>query len=119
MPLNNVDMTTSISEYFTAVDEVASVTYFNTDAFSSWKSAFRECVKLSSKVINGQVDNETEERLEAWCTLGSDQLYGTDCIAGAVAGSKYGKANAGNINALAKINDFNWLREEFRLCQSV
>jgi hypothetical protein len=118
MPLDNVDMTTSISKYFTAVDEVASVTYFNTDEFNAWKSAFRECVKLSSKVINGQVDNETEERLEAWCTLGSDQQYGKDCIAGAQSGRAYGLANASDINALAKINNFKWL-EEFRLSQFV
>lgn len=108
-----VDMTTSFAPHFTAVDTIASVTRFNTDPFNTWKSAFRECVKLSSKVINNQVDQETEERLDVWCTLGKEQPYGEWSIKGAQEGRNYGKLNTGNANALKKINDFNWLREIF------
>lgn len=113
MDMNNVDMTTSISKNFTAVDQIASTTCFNTDAFSSWKSAFRECVKLSSKVIDGQVSKETELRLDRWCSIGLGKPFGKECIKGAVAGRTYGQENAGNIPALAKINDFEWLKDQF------
>ena len=111
--VTSADMTTSISPRFRAMQEVSNITHFNTDPFSTWRSAFRECVKLSSKVIYGQVDIETEQRLDIWCTVGSDKLYGTYAIAGANAGRLYGQENAGNKPALAKINDFNWLLSQF------
>ena len=111
MSFNSVDMTTSISEHFTAVDRVASTTYFNTDPFNAWKSAFRECVKLSSKVIDGQVDIETEDRLDIWCTMGAGVQYGVDAIEGALAGRAYGTMHKNDPAALKLINDFEWLKK--------
>jgi len=109
MDVNSTDMTTSISKMFKAMPAVSNITAFNTDPFSSWRSAFRECVKLSSRVIDGQDDEETEIRLTRWCTIGSD----LDAIAGAIAGREYGTSNKDNADALKKINDFNWLEERF------
>jgi hypothetical protein len=106
-------MTTSISSKFKAMPTVSNITAFNTDAFSTWKSAFRECVKLSSKTIDGQVDTETEERLAAWCVLNDSVAYGIYAHAGALAGQKYGQENAGNLPALSLINDFDWLQTQF------
>ncbi len=103
-------MTTSISDKFKLVDAVSNLTAFNTDAFSTWKSAFRECAKLASKSIKGQVDAETEERLEVWCTQGADKLYGEYCIAGALAGKQFALENP---NDMSKINDFDFLIELF------
>ena len=51
-----------ISNKFKVVNKISNITAFNTDEFNTWKSAFRECVKLASKVIDGQVDEETEIR---------------------------------------------------------
>jgi hypothetical protein len=109
MDINSTDMTTSISKLFKAMPTVSNITAFNTDPFSSWRSAFRECVKLSSRVIDGQNDEETEIRLTRWCTIGSD----FDAIAGAIAGREYGTANKDNAEALKKINDFEWLKARF------
>jgi len=109
MAQGNIDMTTSISEHFCPVDQIASVTNFNTDPFNSWKSAFRECVKLSSKVIDKQNDTDTETRLEIWCTQGTDP----NVLRGAQAGHEYGSANRGNTDALKLINNFTWLKERF------
>lgn len=110
MSVDTVDMTTSIGNYFTAVDEVASITDFNTDPFNTWRSAFRECVKLSSKVIARQISTETEKRLEVWCTQGFDKKYGKECISGALAGREYGQNES---NSLLKINDYQWLRNYY------
>ena len=109
------DMTTSISSSFKAVNAVGNITAFNTDPFSTWRSAFRECVKLSSKVIDSQVDIETEARLNIWCTVGRARPYGKFAIEGAIAGRAYGQNNAGDIPALALINDFDWLLKQFTL----
>ena len=43
--ISSTDMTTSISDRFKAMPFVSNVTSFNTDEFSTWKSAFRECAK--------------------------------------------------------------------------
>ena len=113
MDTSKPDMTTSISTKFKAVHDISNITAFNTDAFNSFKSAFRECTKLSSKVIDRQKNEETEERLRIWTTVGKDRPYGEDAIRGAREGAAYGMANQGNTEALKKINDFDWLKEQF------
>jgi len=113
MDVTKTDMTTSISPKFNAMDSVSNITVFNTDAFSTWKSAFRECCKLSSKTIRGQVDNETEERLNTWCEMGADSLFGEYAISGARNGRQFGYDNRNLPDRLNLINDFEWLKEQF------
>ena len=113
MDLSKADMTTSISPYFIAVEEVANITAFNTDEFSTWRSAFRECCKLASKIIDRQNNEETDNRLHVWQTVGEDQPFGKYALAGAAAGTDYGRSSQGNLEALKKINDFDWLKEQF------
>ncbi len=111
MDINTADMTTSISKKFKVVDEISNITSFNTDPFNAWKSAFRECCKLSSKNISGQVNSETQERLKIWCSVGIDRKYGNYAIQGALAGKDFGKKNKNNLIELQKINNFLWLEE--------
>jgi hypothetical protein len=113
MDVNTSDMTTSISKKFKAVQEISNITAFNTDEFTTWRSAFRECAKLASRVIDRQHDDETQQRLDTWCTVGSDQPYGRFAISGALIGKQYGLENKNNPSALVKINDFDWLKEQF------
>ena len=110
MDTSKTDMTTSISSKFIAVEETANITAFNTDAFSTWRSAFRECAKLSSKTILRQNDEETESRLNIWCTKGGERRCGDFAIAGANAGREFGISNMADLNL---INNFEWLHEQF------
>jgi hypothetical protein len=110
MDLTKPDMTTSISPHFIAVEQVANITAFNTDPFNTWKSAFRECAKLSSKIIDRQNNEETEQRLDTWCTKGIERRYGDYAIAGANAGREFGISNRSDISL---INNFEWLHEQF------
>jgi hypothetical protein len=107
------DMTTSISDKFKGIDKMSNTTAFNTDAFSAWRSGFRECCKLASRTIARQKDDETEFRLDAWCTRGDDKPFGKAAIAGAKAGRAFGEDNKGNAQELVKINDFEWLKNQF------
>lgn len=107
------DMTTSINRRYKVVHRLSNATAFNTDSYNSWRSAFRECAKLSSKVIDGQVDDETTKRLDAWCSLGADRAYGPECMAGAAAGRRFGEENRGDIGRLKLINDHNWLAASY------
>ena len=113
MDVSKPDMTTSITSKFKAVPDISNITSFNTDPFNTWKSAFRECVKLSSKIIDRQKDDETTERLNTWCNKGADRLYGSYAIDGARMGAEYGYENKTNIAALKMINDFDWLKEQY------
>lgn len=114
MDISKPDMTTSISEKFRPIKVVSNINAFNTDPFNTWKSAFRECCKLASKVIDRQKDDETDERLGRWCSdYGRDREFGDYAIQGARSGRIYGVKHQGNIEELRKINDFNWLREKF------
>lgn len=107
------DMTTSISKDLVLKEEVSNITAFNTDEFNTWKGAFRECVKLSSRAIKNQDDKETLERLKTWCSIGKERKFGDYAIRGAVSGRKYGHANIDKPEELRKINDFDWLTERF------
>jgi hypothetical protein len=114
MDTSKPDVTTSISSRFKIIDEVANSTEFNTDPFNAWKSGFRECAKLASKVIDRQEDVETEIRLNAWCSNeGNDKLFGNYVTQGAKSGRLYGELNKGNLEALKLINDFDWLKKRF------
>jgi len=108
-----VDFTTSISDKFKPMPSEANYTAFNTNPYDTWKSAFRECTKLSSSVIHRSKQGETDERLEIWCTVNNDAKFGEYAIAGANAGREYGTTHAGDDDALSKINDYEWLKAKF------
>jgi hypothetical protein len=107
-----IDVATSMGAV-KVVPTVACETRFNTDEFSTWKSAFRECVKLSSRLIKNQINKETEERLRTWSTVDLDAPYSEYAISGAVEGIAYGSAHVDDPYALEKINDFDWLAKQF------
>ena len=104
MDVTSTDMTMNIGTRFKAMEEISNITAFNTDPFSTWRSAFRECCKLA--VTNNQ---ESLSRLHQWCTINDAVPYGYYAYLGALAGQSYGQKNASNKEALDKINDFNWL----------
>jgi hypothetical protein len=110
---NNTDMTTSLSKKFRLMTKISNTTSFNSDEFSSWRSAFRECAKLSSRIVNRQLSRETEKRLDIWCTVGEDKPFGKYTIAGAIAGRKFGEENVDNAKVLQLINNFEWIRTKF------
>jgi hypothetical protein len=113
MDTSKPDMTTSISNHFKPMPQISNITAFNTDPFNTWKSAFRECVKLSSKVIDRQKNDETDIRLRIWTTVGEDKDYGKFAVLGARAGVEFGISNKNNFSELKKINDFEWLKNKF------
>ena len=109
MDTSKTDMTTSISDNFKPMSDIANITAFNTDEFSTWRSAFRECAKLASRTIIGQVNEETEERLRVWTTKAKGK-FSQYALRGANAGMEFGNTNS---NDLELINDFDWLKEQF------
>ena len=103
------DMTTSISDKFKAMPEVSNITAFNTDPLSTWRGAFRECAKLASKTIQGQLEEETNERLKTWTTH-AHGIHSGHALRGANAGMQFGLRVGSD---LGLINNFEWLGEQF------
>ena len=108
-----VDMTTSIGCTFVPKFQVSNITAFNTTPFDTWKSAFRECTKLASSIIENGDNIDNEYRLDIWCTRGESRPYGEYSIMGANQGREFGTYYRNNPGVLNKINDFTWLRETF------
>lgn len=110
---NPVDFTTSVSKSLKVMEQVSNMTRFNTDPFSAWRSGFRECAKLASKIIHKQDNTETEHRLKVWCNIGEDSEFGDFTIMGAREGAEYGAAHKDQPELLGLINDFRWLEKRF------
>jgi len=113
MDVNSTDMTTSISDQFKIQADVSNITAFNTDPFNTWKSAFRECVKLASQTIIRQDNDETTTRLNTWCSVGADEPFGEYAIRGAIEGRDFGIKHKADSSMLTKINDFDWLKQQY------
>jgi hypothetical protein len=109
----SIDLTTSVSSSFKVMREISNITCFNTDPFSTWRSAFRECVKLASGMIVNTDNEETEERLRIWCTVGEDREYGDFALMGANEGTEFGERYRDQPEMLKLINDYEWLSKKF------
>jgi hypothetical protein len=101
-----LDMFTTISNKIKVIDTVSNVTTFNSDPFNTWRSAFRESVKLYT------VNQLT--KLNTWLTKGKDRPYGEYAILGAEAGYRYAKDNRDNHSLLVNINNYSWLEKQFK-----
>lgn len=108
-----VDMTTSIGAKFKPLFEIANITQFNTDPFNTWRSAFRECAKLASGIVDHNKQVDDAYRLEVWCTRGENRRFGEYAIMGAQQGRDFGTHYKNNVNALRMVNDWEWLKEQF------
>ena len=99
------------------IKEIASYTHFNCSPFDAWRAAFRECCKLAafgSHLGLSEINqSNSKTRLNIWCTVGKDNKFGEWVILGANEGKLFGLENINNISALAKINDYNWLKQYF------
>ena len=107
-----VDFATSFAGKFVSKDSISNITRFNTSSFAAWRAGFREACKLASSAIYN-TDPATADRLEVWCSVGRERPYGTDTIAGAQAGKRYGETFANDKASLMNINNFEWLKQQY------
>ena len=103
-----LDFTTGLSTRFKAMPEVSCITQFNTDEFSTWRSAFRESVKLALKD-----DAESKERLAAWLNPIKDASFSEQAKRGAEEGKQYVEQYRNKPSELNKINDFSWMKNKY------
>jgi hypothetical protein len=108
-----LDMTTGIMPKLKIMDKISNISAFNTDEFSTWKSAFRECVKLYANLDKNSNDNETKERISIWKTVGSEKPFGSFALEAAVHAEEFYNEEKQNTDAILKINDRTWLQNKY------
>jgi hypothetical protein len=110
-----LDLTTSVSNKIKVISKISNVTQFNTDEFSAWKSAFRECLKLyyGMSINPDYVSTDTKNRLEKWRTLGVDKPFGQYCLDGASHAIEYVDEHLKSYFEILFVNDRQWLENEF------
>lgn len=101
-----LDFSTTVNRKIKVIESVSNINQFNVDELSTWRAAFRECVKLYSSKTE-----ENLKRLEVWKTVGEDKPYGKYAIQAAHQAIKLVDESP---NDLIKINDREWLDNQFK-----
>jgi hypothetical protein len=94
-----------------SVPILSGIAHFNQDAWMTWRTAFREVVKLKY-FMSTEPTLETEHRLNVWCTK-AEGNYADDCLAGAKDAVAYYNEVGGDYEKLKLSFEWAWLRERF------
>jgi hypothetical protein len=81
--------------------------YYNTDPWTTWRTSFRECIKLRSNT-----DEASEYRLDAWLNVGNGE-NGQWSTAGAYDAVEYWRSVDGDLDRLMLSYDWRWLEEYY------
>ena len=89
----------------------ASISRFNTDPWVTWRSAFREVLKLQREVDQG-ADVEIQYRLNTWLTVahGENAQW---CLQGASDAQRYYQSINGDYDGLKLSFDWAWLQDYY------
>lgn len=106
-----MDLTTEVSNNVKVIGECVTEHRFNTDPFSTWRTAFREAAKLTLKF-----DMDSINRLDHW--VDEDQIdkkvqFSDYCVKGARSGQEFAEENFYDEQQLHRINNYEWLRKQF------
>jgi len=110
-----LDMTTEVMKDITVMPNISNETRFNTDEFSTWRSAFRECVKLCYYLEQNPDDRIAKEKLNVWLHMDIGKPFTAYSLKGAADAVKFVNKNITNIKMLLKVNDRAWLKKQFTL----
>lgn len=106
-----LDFTTTVGK-IKMMDQVIATTFFNSSEYETWKSAFRESIKLLYNISKDAKDGESKKRLDTWLNVAIDGASHSDwSLKGAKDAETWFGANKNN---LAFINDFSWLRSYYQ-----
>lgn len=86
----------------------SGIANFNTDEFSTWRTAFREVIKLKA-----DTSLESKERLNIWLTK-ADGKFADFCLKGAKDASDYYDEVGGNFEDLKLSYEWKWLNDQFQ-----
>jgi hypothetical protein len=99
----------TLSKKHTVVPEVASIAQFNTDPWVTWRSAFREVIKLKQEVDNG-AGIEIRHRLDTWCKR-ADGENAEYCLEGANDALEFYHSVDADPDELQKSFHWDWIKD--------
>jgi hypothetical protein len=89
------------------VEVNSGVAVYNTDAWSTWRTAFREAIKLVAAT-----DDMSKQRLDAWLNIGEGDVAQYSCEGAQHAIEYYNQVN-GDLDKLRLSYDWPWLHSYF------
>jgi len=87
---------------------LSGVANYADDAWTAWRSAFREAIKLK----NAEPTMDTQYRLKKWLTVGNGE-HGSWSMLGAADAVNYYDSINGEFDKLKLSYEWKWLREYF------
>ncbi len=102
----------TLSQPHTVVPELSAIAYFNQDPWTTWRTAFREVVKLKH-FMTVQPTLETEFRLDTWLKIANGD-FSEWCLRGARDAIDYYDQVNGNYDQLMLSFEWSWLTEKFK-----
>jgi hypothetical protein len=90
------------------VEENCGVAIYNTDPWTTWRTAFREAIKLR---VNQ--DGVSADRLKVWCTVGNGD-FGEWSTRGALDAVEYYDLVNGELDKLMNSYDWQWLENYYQ-----
>ena len=101
----------TLSQAHEVVPILSGTAHFNQSAWMTWRTAFREVVKLKYSMAT-EPTLETEERLRVWCTV-AQGMYAEYCLQGANDAVDYYNEVGGDYKKLKLSFEWDWLNTRF------
>jgi hypothetical protein len=101
----------TLSQPHESVPMLSGTAHFNQDSWMTWRTAFREVLKLRL-FMDTHPTLETEARLKTWCTHAVGN-YSNYCLDGANDAVAYYNEVQGDPALLQLSFDWDWLKERF------
>ena len=107
----------TLSRAHAVIPRVSAVAHYNTTPELTWRTAFRESIKLKDDVVKtGSV--ESSYRLDTWLTVGNGDYAEFSILGAEDAVDYYNKVN-GDYTELMRSFEWAWLREYYASRYSV
>ena len=114
---NNPGLDFTLSQMHESVPLLSGTAHFNTNEWQTWRTAFREVVKLKHFMAT-MPTVETEHRLNTWLTV-SNGDFAEWCLKGAADAIDYYRSVDGDYEMLKLSFEWDWLRDKFNASKSV
>ena len=101
----------TLSQPHESVPILSGIAHFNQNPWMTWRTAFREVVKLKHFMAT-QPTLETAERLRVWCDV-AEGAFADDCLQGARDAVKYYNEVNGDYELLKLSFEWQWLKERY------
>ena len=108
-----LDLSTAINPKLKIKDKISNINAFNVDEFHSWKTSFRETIKLLVNIDTGQDVSENKKRLKQWRKVDPKSAFASFVVKGSVDAEKYYRS-VEHIDYLKSINNWQFLKQQFK-----